>query len=68
MEKHLGARIAARRKAALGQLLAQLAEFTGQPRPDVQLLAVDDHIQRIRQVLGGTGLDLKFGQALVGGT
>lgn len=50
MRRHLVARIA-RRRAAFGQLLAQLVEFTGSAPIDVQLLAEDGHVQLIQQIL-----------------
>lgn len=50
MGRHLVARIA-RRRAAFGQLLAQLVEFTGSAPIDVQLLAEDGHVQLIQQIL-----------------
>lgn len=43
-----------------------MGDFTNQP-VNLLLLTVDGHVQLLQQVVGVAGLDLEFGQALVGG-
>ena len=65
MRRQLVAQIARRAGVAARLLLAQLLQLV-QQRINLQLLAVDRHVQLLQQVFAVAGFDFQLGQALLG--